>query len=89
MFVTLEEAKEYLKVEYEEEDTLLLTLIASAEQMCADILRREIQLEDSLVKTAVLYAVGVMFENRGTNEETEQLIPTLKNILSSSRKEVF
>ena len=57
--------------------------------MCADILRREIQLEDSLVKTAVLYAVGVMFENRGTNEETEQLIPTLKNILSSSRKEVF
>lgn len=89
MLVTLEEAKEYLKVEYEEEDTLLLTLIASAEQMCADILRREIQPEDSLVKTAVFYAVGVMFENRGTNEETEQMIPTLKNILSSSRKEEF
>ncbi len=30
-----------------------------------------------------------MFENRGTNEETEKMIPTLKNILSSNREEVF
>ena len=86
---TLEEAKEYLKVEYEDEDTLIQTLIDSSEILCRDIIRRDILPEDAAVKTAVLYAVGVMFENRGTNEETEKMIPTLKNILSSNREEVF
>ena len=56
---------------------------------CRDIIRRDILPENAAVKTAVLYAVGVMFENRGTNEETEKMIPTLKNILSSNREEVF
>ena len=84
MLITLEEAKEYLKVEYEDEDTLIQTLIDSSEILCRDIIRRDILPED-----AVLYAVGVMFENRGTNEETEKMIPTLKNILSSNREEVF
>ena len=89
MLITLEEAKEYLKVEYEDEDTLIQTLIDSSEMLCRDIIRRDILPEDAAVKTAVLYAVGVMFENRGTNEETEKMIPTLKNILSSNREEVF
>jgi len=89
MLITLEEAKEYLKVEYEDEDTLIQTLIDSSEILCRDIIRRDILPEDATVKTAVLYAVGVMFENRGTNEETEKMIPTLKNILSSNREEVF
>ena len=79
----------YLKVEYEDEDTLIQTLIDSSEILCRDIIRRDILPEDAVVKTAVLYAVGVMFENRGTNEETEKMIPTLKNILSSNREEVF
>lgn len=83
------EAKEYLKVEYEDEDTLIQTLIDSSEILCRDIIRRDILPENAAVKTAVLYAVGVMFENRGTNEETEKMIPTLKNILSSNREEVF
>ena len=89
MLITLEEAKEYLKVEYEDEDTLIQTLIDSSEILCRDIIRRDILPEDAAVKTAVLYAVGVMFENRGTNEGTEKMIPTLKNILSSNREEVF
>lgn len=89
MLITLEEAKEYLKVEYEDEDTLIQTLIDSSEILCRDIIRRDILPENVTVKTAILYAVGVMFENRGTNEETEKMIPTLKNILSSNREEVF
>ena len=77
-------------MEYEDEDTLIQTLINSSEILCRDIIRRDILPEDAAaVKTAILYAVGVMFENRGTNEETEKMIPTLKNILSSNREEVF
>lgn len=88
MLVTLEEAKEYLKVEYEDEDSLVLTLLITAEGLVEDILRTSPQTEDAVVRTAVLYAVGVLFENRGTPEAAD-LVPVLKNLLSSRREEVF
>lgn len=88
MLVTLEEAKEYLKVEYEDEDTLILTLVSTAEGLCSDILRTELPADDDVVRAAVLYAVGVFYENRGT-QEVEDVIPTLKCILSGRRREVF
>lgn len=87
MLVTLKEAKEYLKVEFEDEDTLILTLLSTAEGVCADILRKELTEEADIAKTAVLFAVGVLYENRGT--DIKELIPTLKCILSGRRKEVF
>lgn len=87
MLLTLGEAKEYLKVEFEDEDTLILTLLSTAEGVCADILRKELPEEAEIAKTAVLYAVGVLYENRGT--DIKELIPTLKCVLSSRRKEVF
>lgn len=87
MLLTLEEAKEYLKVEYEDEDTLILTLLSTAEGICTDILRKELSEEADVAKTAVLYAIGVLYENRGT--DIKELIPTLKCILSGRRKEMF
>lgn len=88
MLVTLEEAKEYLKVEYEDEDMLILTLVSTAEGLCRDILRTELPADDDVVRVAVFYAVGVFYENRGT-KEVEDVVPTLKCILSGRRKEVF
>lgn len=88
MLVTLEEAKEYLKVEYEEEDSLVLTLLTTAEGLVEDILRTSPQTEDAVVRTAILYAVSVLFENRGTPEAAD-LVPVLKNLLSGRREAVF
>lgn len=87
MLVTLKEAKEYLKVEFEDEDTLILTLLSTAEGVCSDILRKELSEDADIAKTAVLYAIGVLYENRGT--DIKELIPTLKCILSGRRKAVF
>ena len=39
MLVTLEEMKNYLRVDDDEDDGLITTLLASAERMCMDILR--------------------------------------------------
>ena len=39
MLVTLEEMKNYLRVDDNEDDGLITTLLASAERMCMDILR--------------------------------------------------
>ena len=85
MLLTLGEAKEYLKVEFEDEDTLILTLLSTAEGVCSDILRKDLSEESDVAKTAVLF--GVLYENRGT--DIKELIPTLKSILSGRRKAVF
>lgn len=87
MPVSLDEVKEYLKVEYNDEDTLLLTLIQAAQQLCEDVLRGPVS-ADPVIKIAMLYAVGYLFENRACTDFTE-LTQMLKYILSSKRKEAF
>ncbi len=87
MLVSLEEAKAYLKVEYDEEDDLLLSLIASAEDLCATILRKDLP-EDDTVRVAVLYAVSYLFDSRGETNMTE-LVEMLKAILSGKREAIF
>lgn len=87
MFVTLAEAKEYLKVEYDDEDTLIESLIQSAEDLCTDILRKEVT-EYETVRVAVLFAVSYLYDSRG-NTDMDELIRMLKAILSSKREVEF
>lgn len=67
MVVTLEEMKQYLRVDYEEDDQLITGFIASAEQLCRDILRADETEDlgkDETVKTAVMYAAAYFYEHR-------------------------
>lgn len=41
MIVTLEEMKQYLRVDFPEDDSLIEHLISGAEKMCMDIIRTE------------------------------------------------
>ena len=41
MVVTLEEIKNYLRVDFDEDDGLLLSLLSTSERMCMDILRTD------------------------------------------------
>lgn len=92
MFVTMEEAKLYLKLDTDEEDTLVGTLLSSSETLCLDILRKEAeeveQKDEELLKTAILFSVGYFYEHR---EEADHvaLQKTLFYLLSSRRKVVF
>ena len=61
MVVTLEEMKQYLRVDYEDDDQLITSFIASAEQLCQDVLRADetTDLEkNETVKIAVMYAAA-------------------------------
>ena len=87
MLLTLGEAKEYLKVEFEDEDTLILTLLSTAEGVCSDILRKDLSEESDVANTAEMYADGDLNETRGT--DNKELIQTLMSILSGRRKAVF
>jgi len=91
MIATLEEAKIYLRIENSEEDTLITDLIKTSENLCKDIIRIELsELENipETLKTAVLYGVTYLYENR-EKADYKELISTLSYLLFGIRKEKF
>ena len=66
MVVTLEEMKNYLRVDFDDDDALLEGIIAQSQQICVDISRlSEEEFEKQPVsKIAVMYAVAYLYEHR-------------------------
>lgn len=107
--ITLEEAKNYLRVDSSDEDALTGILLSSAEQLFVDVARltqeqwavvnadedtetelyAETELEQvrSVMRVAVLYALGYLFEHR---EEADHhaLTLTLRSVLFAVREGV-
>lgn len=91
MIVTLEEMKQYLRVDYEDDDQLIMGFITTAEQLCRDVLRMDGEADlsgDEKVKTAAMYAAAYFYEHREEADHHE-LILTLRSLLFGSRKEAF
>ena len=91
MIVSLEEMKQYLRVDYDDDDSIITALITGAEKLCSDILRADstealTQVENG--KVAVMYTVAYFYEHR---EEADHhaLTLTLRSLLFGSRKEAF
>ena len=100
--VTLNEAKEYLRVDTADEDAMIDTLINTAGRLCADVARLSddkweavnSEVEDAsltpireTMKVAILYTIGYLFEHR---EEADHhgLTLTLRSILFAIREGV-
>lgn len=91
MLVTLEEIKGYLRIDSADEDRLLLSLAATAENLCSDILRYGFQADAEVaepIRTAVLYGVSYLYEYR-EQADFKDLTVTLKCLLFGQRDEVF
>ena len=91
MVVTLEEMKGYLRVDYDEDDALIESMIEAAEKTCMDVARMDDMGEFAAVENAkisVLYAAAYLYEHR---EEAvhHALTLTLRALLFGSRKEGF
>ena len=91
MIITLEEMKNYLRVDHSDDDALIESLISSSERLCMDVARIEDterfeQQENA--KIAVMYAVAYQYEHR---EEADHhaLNMTLRSLLFGTRKEGF
>ena len=89
--VSLDEAKNYLRVDYADDDALILQMIDSAERLTKDAGRltdEEFASNEPSVRIAVLYAIGYLYEHR-EEADHHDLVMTLRNLLSSVREGVF
>ena len=91
MIITLAEAKEYLRVDTDDENVLIATLINAAEELCCDVARMNVEEYESageVAKVAVLYTLGNFYQNREDNNAKE-LTLRLRSLLGGLRKAAF
>ena len=91
MIVTLPKAKEYLRIDTDDENAIVRKLLRSAERICMDVARLnedEFRACGAIAKTAVLYTVGYLYEHRD-NADHKALTVTLRSLLMGIRREGF
>lgn len=92
MLVSLEQVKEYLRIDYDDEDALLESLICSAEELCASVVRMPVlelmEQNDPNIHIAVMYCVAYLYEHR-EDANHNSLVLTLRALLFGLRKEGF
>ena len=89
--VTLQEVKQYLRIDFEDDDTLLLSLISTAKQLVMDVGgmdEERFSENESVIRTALLYSVSYFYENRNT-ADFSKLTLTLRAMLFAQREDVI
>lgn len=91
MIVTLDEAKQYLRIDTDAEDETLTLILGAAEKLCADVARVEVAALEALgeiAKGAVLYAFSRIYEAR-EDVDTHDLTLKLRALMFGVREIKF
>ena len=92
MLVTINDAKEYLRVDFDDDDALIGHLARSAQRLCMDIVREAdeeaFERDHREARIAILYSIGYLYEHR-EEADHHQLTLTLRSLLFGMRKEAF
>jgi uncharacterized phage protein (predicted DNA packaging) len=89
--ITLAETKNYLRVDHNEDDKLLLSMIDTAKQLVQDIGRMDdaqFAVQEATTRQAMLYTVAYLYENRNT-ADYRKLTLTLRALLFAQREGVM
>ncbi len=93
--VTLEEVKLFLRIDNDEEDTVLSSLIVTSIELVEGVIRRSVAEFDSVPETlrqACLFVVATLYENRqgGKNGlNMQDVLDVVKRLTFAYRKESF
>lgn len=91
MQVTLEKAKNYLRVDSSDDDALIKSLIITAETLVKETSRmsdEELAPYKEVVEIAELFTIAYLYEHR-EEADHKNLTETVKYLLFPIRKEVF
>lgn len=92
MLVTLDEMKLFLRLDSSEDDATVETLIQSAQDLCLNIIRKDVTAFSDdvpgLLKTAICYAVTYLYEHRD-EADFHALEQTLRHLLAPMREAKF
>ena len=91
MQVTLEKAKNYLRVDSSDDDALIKSLITTAETLVKETSRmsdEELAPYKEVVEIAELFTIAYLYEHREA-ADYKNLTETVKYLLFPIRKEVF
>ena len=92
MLVTLEEIKNYLRIDGNDDDAMVDALMRTAQDICLVVARcdeADVQEEDmNLVRTAIFYAAAFLYEHREEADHSA-FLRTLRALLAGIRKEGF
>ena len=91
MQVTLEKAKNYLRVDSSDDDALIKSLITTAETLVKETSRmsdEELVPYKEVVEIAELFTIAYLYEHR-EEADYKNLTETVKYLLFPIRKEVF
>lgn len=89
--ITLNEAKNYLRVDFDDDDALITDLITSAVAIVANVARAEDASELETMdnaSVAVLYTLAYLYEHREEADHHELML-TLRCLLFGERKAGF
>ena len=91
MIVTVEEMKNYLRVDHTDDDSLIEHMLESAQQMAMDVARTDSEeafSETKNARIAVMYAAAYLYEHREEADHGE-LALTLRALLFGIREAAF
>ena len=91
MAVTLDEMKLYLRIDYDDDDSLIESFILTSRKLCLDILRQDDEgILDKLpqARTAILYGTSYLYEHR-EEADFNRLSIDIRALLFSEREGVF
>ena len=89
--LTLSETKNFLRVDDEEDDALITSLIITAKVLIEDIIRDTIDTYDNVpepIKQAALIIIGTLYEERQVSKNDKEGL-SLKDTLDLVRRMLF
>ena len=94
--LTLEESKLYLRIDSDDEDTLITSLNKTAQEMVEDILRYKLTEFDTIPETinqSMLYIVSTLYESRQVGNanaiKMDELIDTVRRMVEPYRRQAW
>jgi uncharacterized phage protein (predicted DNA packaging) len=89
--ITLAEAKNYLRVDWDDDDKLILSLLDTAKKLCMDVGRmneEQFSENEETTRQAMLYTISYLYENRNTADFLK-LTLVIRALLFAQREDVI